>query len=406
MRKRVVITGLGTLSAAGTGKEDFWNSLKAGKSGIRRITLFDPSPFRSQIAGEIQGFDPSLYIDKKELRWMDRVSQIAVVASQWAVDDAGINPGEDTGMIIGTGIGGILSHQDLFEQYFHRGPAKIYAHSLPKIMYNATAGHISMRFGLKGEGYTVSTACASGAHAIGEACRLIRHGYARMMIAGGTDVPLTPHLHGCWCALRVVSTYNDTPETASRPFDKNRNGFVLGEGAGIVVLEELEHALARSATIYGEIIGYGTSFDASHLTAPNAGGQALAIQRALDDGHVSPEDIDYINAHGTSTKINDKVETEVIKKVFGKRAYSIPVSSIKSMIGHTIGAAGAIEVIACCLTMRDNIIPPTINYSEPDPECDLDYVPNKARQADVTTVLSNSFGFGGNNAVLILQKYH
>ncbi|GBD95959.1 MAG TPA: beta-ketoacyl-[acyl-carrier-protein] synthase II [Nitrospirae bacterium] len=404
MKKRVVITGLGVLSAIGIGKESFRSSLKAGHSGIGRITLFDPSPFKSRIAGEIKGFDPSRYIDRKDIRWMDRFSQIAVAASQLAVDDAGIKLDGDAGIIIGTGTGGILWHQDAIEQYFYRGPAKMDPADIPKIMYNSAAGHISMRFGLQGEGYTVSTACASGAHAVGEAHRLIRHGYAGVMIAGGTDVPLSPHLHGAWCALRVLSTKNDVPEAASCPFDKNRNGFVLAEGAGILILEELEHALSRSANIYAEIIGYGTSFDASHITAPNAGGQIIAIQRALDDGNVSPQEIDYINAHGTATKINDKVETRAIKEVFGKRAYSIPVSSTKSMTGHTMGAAGAIELIACCLTLKDNIIPPTINYSEPDPECDLDYVPNNAREANVNTALSNSFGFGGNNAVLIIRK--
>ncbi len=404
MKKRAVITGLGILSPVGIGKNNFWEYLTAGKSGIGKITLFDPSPFKSQIAGEIKGFNPEQYIERKFLRWMDRVSQIAVVAAQMAAEDAGLTLPQETGIVLGTGIGGILWHQDAIEQYFYKGPTRMDPADIPKIMYNAAAAHLSITLGLKGEGYTITTACASSAHAIGESLRLIRHGYANIIVTGGTDVPLSPHLHGAWCALRVLSTKNNIPESACRPFSKDRDGMVLGEGAGILILEELEHALSRSANIYGEIIGYGSSYDSYNITTPCVEGQVISINRALNDANLKPNEIDYINAHGTATNINDKVETISIKKVFGQHAYSIPISSIKSMTGHSMGASGAIELISCCLTLRDNIIPPTINYFVPDPECDLDYVPNKSRKATVNTIMSNSFGFGGNNANIVLRK--
>lgn len=404
MKRRVVITGIGVVTCVGTSKDTFWDAIIKGKSGIKKISFFDPTPFRSQIAGEIKEFDPLQFIDIKEVRDMDRVSHLTIAATEEAIKDAGFKPDENAGIIIGTGIGGITS--DDFQHTLHdlKGPRYVQPMAIPTIMYNAIACHVSRRYGLMGSGYTVATACTSGANAIGEAYRLIKHGYTDVMVAGGAEATISPGIWSGWCAMRVLSTKNDDPAGACRPFSKDRSGMVISEGAGIVILEELEHALKRSSNIYAEVIGYGSSYDARHITAPNVYGQMRAISIAMKDANISPDKIDYIKAHGTSTVLNDKIETETIKKMFGDKAYSIPVSSIKSMIGHTIGASGAIELIACCLSLRDSIIPPTINYTERDPDCDLDYVPNKARKARLNVIMTNSFGFGGINGVLILRR--
>ncbi len=404
MNRRVVITGIGIITCVGIGKEVFWDSLVKGKSGIKRISFFDPSRYRTQIAGEIRDLDPLEYMDKKEVRDTDRVTHLSLAATEQAIKDTQIKLNENTGIIIGTGIGGITTDDIQHNLYESKGPRFVQPMAIPMIMYNATACHISTRYGLMGPGYTVTTACTSGTNAIGEAYRLIKYGYADVMVTGGADASISPAIFSGWCALRVLSSINDDPEGACRPFSKNRKGMVLGEGAGIVILEELEHALRRSVPIYAEIIGYGSSYDASHITTPNVNGQVKAMNTAINEAGILPDEVGYINAHGTATALNDKVETEAIKRTFGNKAYSIPASSIKPLTGHTLGASGAIELIACCLALRDNIIPPTINYTEPDPECDLDYVPNTARKAEINIAMSNSFGFGGINGVLIIRR--
>ncbi|MDI6801178.1 MAG: beta-ketoacyl-ACP synthase II [Thermodesulfovibrionales bacterium] len=405
MKKRVVITGVGVLSSIGIGKKAYWESLANGKSGIKRISLFDASNLRSQIAGEITDFIASDYIDVKEAREMDRACHFSIAAAEMAVKDANIILNEDAGVVVGTGLGGITT-DDAQHKIFHtKGPRFVHPLAVPMAMYNASASHISMRYGLMGPGFTIATACTSGTHAIGEAYRLIKDGYTDVVLSGGTDATISEGIFSGWCALRVLSKRNDMPETSCRPFSKDRDGMVLGEGAGFVVLEELNNALRRSVPIYAEVIGYGTSYDASHITAPNAKGQAKAMGIALKNAGIHLDEVNYINSHGTGTALNDKVETETIKTVFGEKAYSIAVSSIKAMIGHTLGAAGAIGLVTCCLAMQDNIVPPTINYTEPDPECDLDYVPNNARKVELNVVMSNSFGFGGNNGVLILKRF-
>ena len=405
-KRRVVVTGIGVITAFGTGKDVFWEAVKSGKSGVSRIQRFDASQLKCQIAGECPDFDPARYVESNELDRMDRVSQMAVSAASLAIDESRLakNNGE-TGMILGTALGGITSDDDQHLLLHSRGHRFVQPKAIPMIMYNAPASHIAKRFGLKGPGYTISTACASGSQAIGEAYRLIKDGHANTMLAGGADAPLSFGIFAAWCALRVLSTRNNDPATACRPFSQDRDGMVLAEGAGIVVLEELQSALKKSSDIYCEIIGYGSSNDAHHITQPEVHGEATAIRNALVDASISTEDVDYINAHGTATIANDVVETEAIKSAFGKRAYSIPTSSTKSMTGHSMGAAGAIEFITCCLALQHNIIPPTINYSVADPQCDLDYVPNTTRHATIDIAVSNSFGFGGVNAVLGAKKY-
>ena len=405
MKRRVVITGLGPITSLGIGKDAFWKTLAAGKSGIRKISTFDTSHLRSQIAGEIQGFDPADYIDKKDAVTMDRVCHFSIAASELAVRDSGIQLERDAGIIVGTGLGGIIT-DDAQHQIFHtKGYRFVHPLTIPMSMYNASACHISQRFGVKGAGFTLSTACASGTHAIGEAYRLIKHGYADVNLAGGSEATLSQGIFTAWCAMRILSRRNDTPEQACRPYSKDRDGMVLGEGAGFVVLEELTHAMNRSATIYAEIVGYGSSYDASHLTAPDVHGQAMAMERAIREAEIEPEQVDYINGHGTGTALNDRVETETAKRIFGQRAYAIPMTSIKAQVGHTLGASGAIGLIASCLSLKDNLIPATVNYTEPDPECDLDYVPNTARKANLDVVMTNSFGFGGNNGVLLIRRF-
>jgi len=405
MKRRVVVTGIGLLSALGTGKDPFWEALVKGRSGIKKISTFETTHLRSHIAGEITDFDPLEYMEKKELTHMDRVCQFAVAAADLAIRDAGITLKKETGIVVGTGLGGIISDDTQHEIYHTKGYRYISPLTIPMSMYNASACHISQRYGLKGAGFTLSTACSSSTNAIGEAYRLIKDGYADVNIAGGTEATLNQPIFTAWCAMRILTKRNETPETSCRPYSKDRDGMVLGEGAGFLILEELNHARERGASIYAEIIGFGSSQDASHITAPDVEGQAIAIRAALRESGVQPEEVDYINGHGTGTALNDEAETESVKMVFGQRAYSVPMSSLKPQIGHTLGASGAFGVAAGCLAIRDKVMPPTINYTEPDPECDLDYVPNVARKADLNTVMVNSFAFGGNNAVLLLRRY-
>lgn len=411
MKKRVVITGLGAITPVGIGTENFWQSLIAGKSGIDRITRFDPTDYSTQIAGEVKGFEPAQYIDKKEAKRMDRCTQFAVAAAKMAFEDAGIDfEKEDLsriGTLIGTGIGGMDTLHDQFKTLFDKGPGRISPFFVPMMIANMPAGQTSITFGLQGPCSCVVTACATGTNAIGDAFKVIQRGDADVMVAGGTEAAISPTAVAGFCAMKAMSTRNDEPQKASRPFDKDREGFVMGEGAGIVVLETLEHALARGAKIYAEVVGYGTNADAYHITAPAPEGAQAAkcMEMALKDAGIEPSGIDYINAHGTSTPLNDKNETMAIKTLFGEHAKKLKVSSTKSMTGHLLGAAGGVEVIATVLTIINGVIPPTINLENQDPELDLDYVPNKAQEQVVNVALSNSFGFGGHNATILVKKY-
>ena len=408
---RVVITGMGVISPIGSGIENLWQGLIAGKNGIGKITRFDANLFSSQIAGEVKDFNPADYLDKKEAMKLVRFVQFAIAASKMALDDSGLKITEEnansTGVLIGSGIGGIGFLEEQAYILKDKGPARISPFTVPYMITNMAAGMVAIKTGAKGPNSCVVTACASGTHSIGDAMRIIQRGEATAMIAGGTEASITPLGVASFCAARALSTRNDTPEKASRPFDKGRDGFVMGEGAGIVILESLESAKKRGAKIFAELVGYGMSGDAHHMTAPAPGGEgaARAISAALADAKLGPEDIDHINAHGTSTELNDKFETMAIKAVFGEHAKKIAISSNKSMIGHLLGAAGAVELIASALSVKNDVVPPTINYEVPDPECDLDYTPNKARQMKVRTALSESFGFGGHNAVLIVKKF-
>lgn len=411
-KRRVVITGLGIISPIGNSREEFLKSLQEGKNGVGRITQFDPTGFDSQIAAEVKDFDPTPFnINPKELRRMERFVQFAVVASKIAVADSALNLEKEnpsrTGVLIGCGVGSLRIIEEQCAVMQKRGPSKITPFLIPMLIVNMASGYVAIILGLKGPNSCVVTACASGSHAIGDAFRIIQRGEAEMMLAGGTEGAITPMAVGGFCALKALSKRNDQPEKASRPFDKKRDGFVMGEGCGIVVLEDLEHAQKRHAPIYAEMIGYGMSADAYHITAPapDGSGAVYCMQNALGDAGIKPEEVSYINAHGTSTSLNDKVETLAIKKVFGDYARKIPISSTKSMMGHLLGASGGVEFIACALAIKHDIIPPTINYEHPDPECDLDYVPNKSRKAVVNVALSNSFGFGGHNACLALKKF-
>ncbi len=411
MGRRVVVTGLGVISPVGSSVSKFWESLTAGKSGIGRITKFDPEGYPVQIAGEVKDFDPLEYFDRKEVRRTDPFIQFAVGAAVQAVKSSGLEESDvdktRVGVLIGSGIGGLSTIEQQLKILWEKGPRRVSPFCVPMEIINMASGLVSIRFGYKGPNISVVTACATGTHAIGEAYRTIQYGDADVMVAGGTESCITPLAVAGFAAAKALSTRNDEPEKASRPFEKNRDGFVMGEGAGIVVLEELEHAKRRGAKILAEVVGYGTSGDAYHMTAPAPGGEgaARAMANALKDAGVKPEEIDYINAHGTSTKFNDLFETMAIKRVFGEHAYKVKISSIKSMIGHLLGAAGGVEVVSSVMTLQTGVIPPTINYEEPDPECDLDYTPNKAVKTDVRYVLKNSFGFGGTNACLVLKRY-
>ena len=414
-KRRVVVTGLGTVSPIGHTIDKFWNSLLEGKSGVKRLTRFDPSYYTCKIGAEITDFDPSPYLSPKELRRMDRFVQFAVVSAKKAVIDSKLDlekvDRDRFGVLVGSGIGGLHTVEAEHRQYLalgpEKGPDRISPFLIPMLIINMASGQISITLGLKGPNSAVGTACATGNHAIGDAFRVIQRDEADLMICGGSEAAITVMGFGGFCALKALSLRNDEPERASRPFDKNRDGFVMGEGAGIVVLEELDHALKRNATIYCELIGYGMSGDAYHMTAPDpeGNGGVRCMLAALKDAGVKPEEMDYINAHGTSTLYNDRIETLAIKKVFGDHAKKLAVSSTKSVMGHLLGAAGGVEMIACALAIKNGIIPPTVNYETPDPDCDLDYVPNKPRAHKIKVAASNALGFGGHNATLVLKKY-
>ena len=415
-KRRVVVTGLGTISPIGNSIEEFWKSLLEGKSGVKRLTCFDPTHFTSKIAAEVRNFDPSPYLSPKEQKRMDRFVQFAVCSAKIAMADSGIHLDKEDrnriGVLIGSGIGGLHTVETEHKQYralgHEKGPGRISPFLIPMLIVNMASGQTSITLGLKGPNSAVATACATGNHAIGDAFRLIQRGDADVMVCGGSEAATTHMGFGGFCALKALSTaYNDEPAKASRPFDKNRDGFVMGEGAGVIILEGAERAMKRNARIYCEIVGYGMSGDAYHMTAPDPGGDGgvRCMVATLKDAGLKPKDIDYINAHGTSTLYNDKIETAAIKKVFGDHAKKVAISSTKSVMGHLLGAAGGVELIVSALTIKEGIIPPTINYETPDPECDLDYVPNKPRRAKVNVVMSNALGFGGHNAALIVKKF-
>jgi len=409
--RRVVITGLGVVTPLGSDVTTFWSNLTAGKSGISRIDEVDVTDQPVQIGGVVRDFKPEQYIERKEIRRFDKFAQFAIGAASQALEDSGlkITPenAHQVGVVIGSGIGGIHTLLENYRILMERGPRRVSPFVVPMMIANIAAGQISIMFGAKGPNASPVTACATGTHAIGDACKIIERGAAECMLAGGAEAAIVDLALAGFSNAKALSTRNDAPERASRPFDLDRDGFVMAEGAGVMMLESLDHALARGARIYAEIIGYGMSGDAFHVTAPEpeGAGAAQAMRQAIDDAGVHPEDVDYINAHGTSTDIGDKQETIAIKKVFGEHAYRLAVSSNKSMMGHTLGAAGGVEGVATALTLYHGIMPPTINYETPDPECDLDYVPNTARKSNVNIALSNSFGFGGHNAVVAIRKY-
>jgi beta-ketoacyl-acyl-carrier-protein synthase II len=410
--RRIVITGLGTISPLGTELQDFWNKLLEGRSGIRRITHFDPQDLPCQIAGEIPDFDPTDFMDKKEARRLSRNSQIALAAAQQAVEDSGLPPTmpepERAAVYFGTGAGGLDVFEDSTNILRSKGYKRVNPFALPGTMPNMAAYSIGRQYQCLGPNVTITTACATGTQVIGEGSELIRRGAADIVICGGTEALIRDVALAGFIAMRAMPlNYNDAPERASRPFDLNREGFVCSEGSGVLILEELGHAIKRGARIYAEVVGHGASSDGYHMAAPDphAAGPIRAMKWALQDAKINPKDIDYINAHGTSTALNDPNETRAIKSVFGEYAYDVPISSIKSMLGHAMGASGTLEAIACALAIKHGWIPPTINYETPDPECDLDYVPNQARQVDMTYALSNSFGLGGQNACVVLKRY-
>ncbi len=410
-KQRVVVTGVGMITPLGIGVDASWNNLIAGKPGIRKITQFDASAFPTQIAGEVLEFTPEDYIEPKEVKKMDRFIHFSIAAASMAINDAGLKitdrNAERVGVIVGSGIGGLHAMEHYHSVLLEKGPRKITPFFIPMLIVNLAAGQISIKFGAKGPNSTVATACATGSHAIGDAYKIIQRGDADIMIAGGTEAVITPLGIGGFNAMKALSTRNSEPEKASRPFDAARDGFVMGEGAGILILERLESAMDRGAKVYAEIIGYGMSADAYHITAPAPGGEGAArcMHMALRDGGISPLEVDYINAHGTSTKYGDEIETNAIKTVFGEHAYKIAVSSTKSMTGHLLGAAGGVEAVVTILSIYNNIVPPTINLDNPDPECNLDYVPHHARKMTVNNALTNSFGFGGTNACLLFRKF-
>jgi 3-oxoacyl-[acyl-carrier-protein] synthase II len=412
MKKRVVITGLGVISPVGNDVASFWQSLKEGKSGVGPITSFDATAFDSRIAAEVKNFDPTQYgISLKDVKRTAKFVQFAVAAAKQAVESSGLNLDQEDrdriGVIIGSGIGSLHTIEEEHKILLAKGPSRLSPFLIPMLIVNEASGLVAIIHGLKGPNSCVATACASGSHAIGEAYRAILYGDADVMVTGGTESCIVPTSVGGFCALRALSTSNDDPQKASRPFDLNRNGFVMAEGCGLVVLETLEHAQKRNAQILGEIVGFGWTCDAYHITAPDPDGQgaARAMTNALKDAQMDPSEINYINAHGTSTKLNDKIETLSMKKAFGPSVKKVMISSIKSMTGHLLGAAGGVEFLTCCLVIKDGVIPPTINYEHPDPDCDLDYVPNTARKVPVSACMSNSLGFGGHNASLIVKKF-
>jgi len=410
MRKRVVITGLGVISSLGQDIDGFWNNIKEGKCGIKKVTKFDTSEMSAKVGGQIDDFDPYKYIDKKEVKRMDCYAQYAMAASSNAINNSGIDLDkinkDRMGVIIGSGIGGIETLENQHGVLMNKGPKRVSPFFIPMMIANMATGLIAIRFGAKGYNESIDTACASSNHAIGNAFKVIQDGRADVMIAGGSEAPLTPISYAGFCSLKALSTVED-PQKACRPFDANRDGFVMSEGAGVLILEELEHAKSRGANIIAEIVGYGNTNDAFHMTqpAPEGEGGARCMKLCLEDGNISPESVMYINAHGTSTEYNDKTETAAIKSVFGEHAYKLYVSSTKSMTGHLLGAAGAVELVITALGLKESFIPATINYETQDPECDLNYVPNTGKEIDYEYALSNSLGFGGHNVTIALKKY-
>lgn len=412
MNRRVVITGMGLICGSGNTKEEVWSNLLAGRPAVGPITRFDISAFPVRIASEVKNFDPLKFIERKEVKKMDPFIHYAVAASQEAMDDSGLKIDGDEesrriGVFIGSGIGGFGVIEREHEKFLKGGPGKISPFFIPAAIVNLAAGQVSIRFGLKGPNSATCTACSTGAHAVGDSFKIIQRGDADAMLCGGAEAAITPMGVGGFAAMRALSTRNEEPERASRPFDADRDGFVIGEGAGVLLLEELGRAQKRGAKIYAELVGYGMSSDAFHITQPSEDGDGAVrvMMNSLNDAGIAPQDVDYINAHGTSTHYNDKLETMAIKKVFGDSAYSIPVSSTKSMMGHLLGAAGGVEAGVIALALQHQVIPPTANYEKPDPDCDLDYVPNGARRTQLRYALSNSFGFGGTNAALLMKRY-
>jgi 3-oxoacyl-[acyl-carrier-protein] synthase II len=411
LNRRVVVTGVGLACACGLGTEEAWANLLAGKSGIGTITHFDPTAFDCKIAGEVKNFDPLNWLEKKEIKKTGRFIQIALAASDFAVKMANLRvtpeDAERTGVYIGSGIGGFDVIEREHEKLLKGGPGRISPFFIPGTIVNLAAGHVSIRYGAKGPNSATATACSASAHALGDSFKIIQRGDADVMIAGGSEAAITPMSVGGFASMKALSTRNDEPQRASRPFDADRDGFIIGEGAGILILEDLEHARKRGANILAEIVGYGMSGDAYHITQPSEGGDGAyrVMRAALHDAKIEPQQVGYVNAHGTSTPIGDAIETEAMKKAFGEHAKKVAVSSTKSMTGHLLGGAGGLEAGISVLALRDQILPPTINYEKPDPACDLDYVPNTAREANVEYALSNSFGFGGTNAALIFKRW-
>ncbi|WP_130616585.1 beta-ketoacyl-ACP synthase II [Cohnella abietis] len=410
MTQRVVVTGMGVVTSLGSDLPTFWSNILNGKSGISQIEAFDTTEYTTKIAAEIKDFDPSAYIDKKEIRKMDRFVQFGVMASKLAVEDANLVIGDNAdpervGVVVGSGIGGLGTWEDQHTILMEKGPRRVSPFFIPMMIANMASGQVSISTGAKGPNSAAVSACATGTHSIGDSFKMIQRGDADVMICGGAEATIRPIGMAGFCSMRAMSTRNDEPEKASRPFDVDRDGFVMGEGAGVLILESLEHAQQRGARIYAEVIGYGMSGDAYHMTDPDPDGAARCMKKALNDAGIEPEAIQYINAHGTSTGVGDKSETTAIKKAFGDHAYKLAVSSTKSMTGHLLGAAGGVEAVILGLTLQNGVIPPTVNLDNQDPELDLDYVPNTAREADVQVALSNSFGFGGHNATIIMRKY-
>ncbi len=408
-KRRVVITGLGIVAPNGTGKDEFWDATVQGKSGVDLILNFDTSDLDTKIAAQILDFDPLKYMNRQVVRRTDRFVHFGLASAKMALEDSGLDLGEidkyRTGVSIGSGLGGVLFHESQMMAGYQKGINRLNPLCVPRITPNAVSSHVAIEFNIKGPNMAIATACASGTYAIGQAFRLIQNNEADVIFAGGVEAPLTFFTFGAYCALRVLSQKNVSPHEASRPFDRERDGFVLGEGGAVLILEELTHALKRNAYIYAEIIGYNSNSGAYHIVLPEPQGKdtVRVIKAALKDADITPQDVDYINAHGISTSVGDKAESFAIKQVFGKHAYNVPISSIKSMIGHTIGAAGAIDAVTSVLAIKNGVVPPTINYKYPDSDCDLDFVPNKARKSRINTILSNSFGFGNNNASIIMR---
>lgn len=411
MQRRVVVTGMGAITAIGNNVKDFWEGLLEGRNGVDNIESFDVSQHSTKFGAQVKDFSVEGILDHRETRRMDKYTQFAMVASDEAIRNSGLDLEKidvnRAGVIVGSGIGGLLSFETEHEKFRKGGPRRVSPYFVPQMIADIAAGQISIRYGLKGPNYSVVSACATANHAIGDAARLIKYGDADVMVTGGSEAPITPMGLAGFCSMKALSKRNDDPKSASRPFDLNRDGFVIGEGAGIVVLEELEHAKKRGATIYAEVAGVGFTGDAHHVTAPAPGGEGAvrAMRRCVEDGGLNLEDVGYINAHGTSTPFNDKNESAAIKTVFGEYAYKLNVSSTKSMVGHLLGAAGGVEMIACALAVKNNVIPPTINYETKDPECDLNVTPNEAQEKTVNAAVSNTFGFGGHNACLSIRKY-